>query len=88
VIVSGNCSVERDGVRIGRLEAGDCFGESSYLRGAKRQAAVVAGDEVTLLQVSSTLLEQASSACQLRFNKVFLRALIARLQNGDSRVAS
>ena len=28
----------------------------------------------------STLLEQASSACQLRFNKVFLRSLIERLQ--------
>ena len=88
VIVSGACTVERDGAQVGRLEAGDCFGETSYLRGAKRQAAVVAGDDVTLLRVSSTLLEQASSACQLRFNKVFLKALIARLQNGDSRVAS
>jgi hypothetical protein len=25
-------------------------------------------------------MEQASSACQLRFNKVFLRSLIERLQ--------
>ncbi|MGH8251568.1 MAG: protein kinase domain-containing protein [Steroidobacteraceae bacterium] len=88
VIVTGNCSVERGGVLVGRLEAGDCFGETSYLRGAKRQAAVVAGEGVTILRVSSTLLEQASSACQLRFNKVFLKALISRLQNGESRVAS
>ncbi len=36
--------VERDGAVVGRLEAGDCFGETSYLRGAKRQAAVIAGD--------------------------------------------
>jgi len=35
---------------------------------------------VTLVRVSSTLLEQSSSACQLRFNKVFLRSLIERLQ--------
>jgi serine/threonine protein kinase len=88
VIVTGECSVLRDGMRVGRLEAGDCFGETSYLRGAKRQAAVVAGEGVTILRVSSTLLEQASSACQLRFNKVFLKALISRLQGGDSRVAS
>jgi CRP-like cAMP-binding protein len=88
VIVTGECSVLRDGARVGRLEAGDCFGETSYLRGAKRQAAVVAGEGVTILRVSSTLLEQASSACQLRFNKVFLKALISRLQGGDSRVAS
>jgi len=88
VIVTGSCSVERDGKMVGRLEAGDCFGETGYLRGAKRQAAVVAGDDVTILRVSSTLLEQASSACQLRFNKVFLKALISRLQNGESRVAN
>jgi serine/threonine protein kinase len=85
VIVSGACNVERDGALVGRLEAGDCFGESSYLRGAKRQAAVMAGNEVTILRVSSTLLEQASSACQLRFNKVFLKSLISRLQNGETR---
>ena len=88
VIVTGRCTVEREGVIVGTLEAGDCFGETSYLRGAKRQAGVVAGDDVTILRVSSTLLEQASSACQLRFNKVFLKALISRLQHGDSRVAS
>lgn len=85
VVVAGRCSVLRDGVRVGRLEAGDCFGETSYLRGAKRQAAVVAEDEATILRVSSTLLEQASAACQLRFNKTFLKTLIARLQNGDQR---
>jgi hypothetical protein len=88
VIVTGSCTVERDGRMVGRLEAGDCFGETSYLRGAKRQAAVLAGNDVTILRVSSTLLEQASSACQLRFNKVFLKALISRLQNGESRTVS
>ena len=56
--------------------------------GAKRQAAVVAGNEVTILRVSASLLEQASSACQLRFNKVFLKSLISRLQHGESRGAS
>jgi serine/threonine protein kinase len=88
VIVTGACRVERDGAVVGKLEAGDCFGETSYLRGAKRQAAVIAGEDVTILRVSSTLLEQASSACQLRFNKVFLKSLISRLQNGESRGVS
>ena len=88
VIVTGSCRVDRDGAVVGKLEAGDCFGETSYLRGAKRQAAVIAGEDVTILRVSSTLLEQASSACQLRFNKVFLKSLISRLQNGESRAVS
>ena len=30
------------------------------------------------------LLEQLSTECQLRFNKVFLSSLIRRLQGGDS----
>lgn len=88
VVVAGRCAVLRDGARVGRLEAGDCFGETSYLRGAKRQAAVVADAETTILRVSASLLEQASAACQLRFNKTFLKTLIARLQNGDQRGAS
>jgi len=50
------------------------------VRGAKRTATISAASDVTLVRVSSTLLEQSSSACQLRFNKVFLRALIERLQ--------
>jgi serine/threonine protein kinase len=81
VIVSGTARVERSGRSVGQLEAGDCFGETSYVRGAKRLATIRAETDVTLMKVSSTLLEQASAACQLRFNKVFLRGLISRLQH-------
>jgi len=81
VIVSGSVAVMRNGNPVGELEAGDCFGETSYVRGAKRQATITALTNVTLMKVSSTLLEQSSASCQLRFNKVFLRNLISRLQN-------
>jgi CRP-like cAMP-binding protein len=68
---------------MGSLETGDCFGETSYVRGARRLATIMARSDVTLMKVSSTLLEQASASCQLRFNKVFLRSLIGRLQSPD-----
>ncbi|MEO7775667.1 MAG: serine/threonine-protein kinase [Steroidobacteraceae bacterium] len=84
ILVSGNCSVERLGKRIGALGTGDCFGETSYVQGAKRPATIRASDAVTALKVSSTLLEQVSASCQLRFNRVFLRSLIERLQGHDS----
>lgn len=83
IIVSGKAAVEANGKNLGVLEDGSCFGETSYVRGAKRTASIRAHGPVTILRVSSTLMEQMSSACQLRFNKVFLRALITRLQ-GDS----
>jgi len=84
IIVSGLAAVEANGKALGKLEDGACFGETSYVRGAKRTASIKAHGPVTILRVSSTLMEQVSSACQLRFNKVFLRALITRLQ-GDVR---
>jgi serine/threonine protein kinase len=82
IIVSGQAGVEANGRQLGVLEDGACFGETSYVRGAKRTASIRANGSVIILRVSSTLMEQVSQACQLRFNKVFLRSLITRLQ-GD-----
>ena len=83
ILVTGGCVVERHGKSIGALGTGDCFGEASYVPGAKRTATIRAAGEVTVLKVSSTLLEQVSASCQLRFNRVFLSTLIARLQSAE-----
>ncbi|MGD9341592.1 MAG: serine/threonine-protein kinase [Chromatiales bacterium] len=83
VIVRGGVHVEQQDRVVGKLGPGDCFGESSYVLGARRTATIRAADTVALICVSSSLLEQASSACQLRFNKVFLRTLIRRLQSAE-----
>jgi serine/threonine protein kinase len=84
IIVSGQANVRANGLNLGVLEDGACFGETSYVRGAKRTASIVAQGPVTILRVSSTLMEQVSTSCQLRFNKVFLRSLITRLQSDNS----
>ena len=81
--VSGHCVVERHGRRIAVLGTGDCFGEASYVPGAKRTATVRAASAVTVLKVSATQLEQVSVSCQLRFIRVFLRTLIGRLQSAE-----
>jgi eukaryotic-like serine/threonine-protein kinase len=83
ILVNGKCSVERHGKVLGSMESGDCFGETSYVRGARRTATIKAETAVSVLRVSSTLLEQVSAACQLRFNRVFLRALVSRLQGNE-----
>jgi serine/threonine protein kinase len=80
IIVAGEVGVESGRRKIGALSEGECFGETSYVDGAKRTATIVANSDVRLMRVSSSLLEQASASCQLRFNKVFLRTLIKRLQ--------
>ena len=83
ILVSGKCAVERHGKTLGSMDSGDCFGETSYVRGARRTATIRADSAVSVLRVSSTLLEQVSAACQLRFNRVFLKALVSRLQGNE-----
>jgi CRP-like cAMP-binding protein len=85
VVVSGAVRVSRNGEAAGRIETGGCFGEASYAEGVRRDSVIEADGAVTLLRVAASLLEQASIACQLRFNKVFLRELIERLQRGQPR---
>ena len=72
-----------NGEAVGTLADGECFGESSYVAGAKRNSTIRADEPVTVLSVSATLLEQVSTDCQLRFNKVFLMSLIRRLQTSN-----
>jgi len=84
IIVSGEAEVEANGTKLGVLSNGACFGETSYVRGAKRTASITANGAIQILRVSSTLMEQVSQACQLRFNKVFLRSLITRLQGAGN----
>ncbi len=80
IVVSGDCIVESNGVTVGEMLPGGCFGESSCVSGVKRTATIRAVAAVSILSVSATLLEQLSTECQLRFNKVFLSSLIRRLQ--------
>jgi hypothetical protein len=82
IIVSGTVEVRSGGRAVGGMTAGECFGETSYVTDAARAASIVARDDVILLRLSSTLLETLSTSCQLRFNRVFLRSLISRLQGG------
>lgn len=79
IIITGDVRVTKEGQLIGHLREGDCFGEMGYLNRIKRTASVTADGPVALMKVNSTLIEQVTSDCQLRFYKVFLKVLIERL---------
>lgn len=81
IIVAGQVKVMKDGKLLNVLKEGDCFGEMAYLSGdkARRTASITAVSEVQLLKIQDVQLEQLSDACQLRFNRVFLKTLIERL---------
>ena len=81
IIVSGQVKVVKDDKLLNVLKDGDCFGEMAYLSGdrARRSASIISVSEVQLLKIQDVQLDQLSDACQLRFNRQFLRTLIDRL---------
>lgn len=87
IIVAGEISVRVSARVIVWLTKGDCVGEMGYLAEDKRSASVVASGNVTLLKVDLALMEWASIPCQMRFNKAFMRVLIARLAETSRKLA-
>ena len=88
IIISGIVEVRKDGTYVGLLEAGDCFGEMGYLTKASRTATIVARNNVTLMKINATLIEQVSTECQLHFTKVFLHTLVKRLSDTTAMLAA
>ena len=87
VITSGRVNITKSGAVIGQLAEGDCFGEMGYLNKIKRTATITADGPVSLMKVNSTLIEQVTSDCKLRFYKVFLRVLVERLSRTTAMLA-
>jgi serine/threonine protein kinase len=87
IIVSGDVAVVKNAKQISTLSKGDCFGEMSYVSKTQRSASIVAVSDVELLRIDAALMEQASTATQLRFNQIFLRTLIERLATTSEELA-
>ena len=88
IITSGEVDVYKDGVLIGHLKTGDCFGEMSYLTKSERTATIIAKTRVELMKINATLIEQASVECQLHFSRVFMHTLVKRLSTTTAMYAS
>jgi serine/threonine protein kinase len=83
VVVLGEAQVRRGDQIIGVLREGDCFGEAPYLEEGRNLAGIQAVTPMSALRVNSTLIDQVSLQCQLRFHKTFLKTLIARLTRSE-----
>jgi CRP-like cAMP-binding protein len=58
-----------------------------YLSKTRRTATVVATDDVDVLKIDATLLDQTSVPCQQRFNQVLMKVLLSRLAQTSDRLA-
>jgi len=88
VVVGGDVDIIRDGRRLTTLSTGDCFGEAGYGGDNTLSVEVRAANEVKLLRVNETVMENTSQGCQLRLTRAFLRTLIRRLTQRGTQSAS
>jgi len=86
IIAKGGVEVVKNESVVGMMKQGDCFGEIAFLTSQPRNATIVARTEVSLMCVSTSLMEQASTETQLRYYRIFLENLIARLSQATDKL--
>ena len=47
----------RNGTVVGRIESGSCFGEANFSEASRRDAVIEADENVAMLKVTGTLLD-------------------------------
>jgi CRP-like cAMP-binding protein len=80
--------VKKRGQELTTLKAGDCFGEMGYLARNRRTATISALNDVRILRINETQMEQAQDSVQARFNKVFLKTLVQRLEKTSDELTN
>jgi serine/threonine protein kinase len=89
LLISGEVSVTLSGTRLNTIKPGGCFGEILYFtdRIERRTTTITAQGEVTMIEIKAETLRAATDACQVGFNKAFMRVLIERLMQANQRLA-
>jgi serine/threonine protein kinase len=88
ILIAGDVVVKKRGQDLTTLKAGDCFGEMGYLARSRRTATIAALNDVRILRINETQMEQALDSVQARFNKVFLKTLVQRLEKTSDELTS
>ncbi len=86
IIAKGGVDVVKNGKVVGMMKQGDCFGEIAFLTSQPRNATIAARTEVSLMSVSASLMEQASTETQVRYYRIFLENLITRLSQATDKL--
>jgi eukaryotic-like serine/threonine-protein kinase len=89
VLVDGEAEVSLSGKPISVLKPGSCFGEILYFADAieRRTTTVTAKTRMTAMEIKAGALRISSPACQVGFNKAFMRVLVERLGQANRQLA-
>ena len=89
IIASGEVKVTKQDKLLNVLRVGDCFGEMAYLgkKQFQRTASVTSSTDITVIEIKSEALAQASELCRHHFNGAFLEILVDRLSMANTRLS-
>ena len=89
ILAAGEVRIVKQGKLLNVLRAGDCFGEMAYLgkKQFQRTASVSAATDITVIEIKSEALAQASETCRHHFNGAFLEILVDRLSLANTRLS-
>ena len=90
VLISGRLEVTRKGVRLGAIEAGDCFGELAFVEAPHhiRSATITASSDAVFVEFGVEAVGWASVDMQAALSRSIMTALVARLHHADARYLS
>ena len=89
ILVAGEVNVTKEGKLLNVLQAGECFGEMAYLGKTQftRSASIISMSDITVIEITSESLAQASENCRHQFNRAFLEILVDRLSAANVRLS-
>jgi len=90
LLIAGEVGVTLSGTQLNTIKPGGCFGEILYFtdRIERRTTTITALSEVTVIEIKAAALRVATDACQVGFNKSFMRVLIERLMQANTALAA
>jgi hypothetical protein len=89
LLIDGEVGVSLLGKQLNTIKPGGCFGEILYFTGGmgRRTTTITATGEITVMEIKADALRAATDACQVGFNKAFMRVLVDRLTQANLRLA-
>ena len=90
LLIEGEVDVSLHKKSIATIQRGNCFGELLYFtdKVAHRTTTITSRADITVVEIKTIALKVASSACQVSFQKAFMRVLIDRLTQANAKLAA
>ena len=89
LLIEGEVGVTLLGKPLNTIKPGGCFGEILYFTGntGRRTTTIVSTEQITVIEIKAEALRASTDACQVGFNKAFMRVLVDRLSQANLKLA-